>query len=84
MLNFNLRQFKRIDGSWGSFDRKTGKWGGMVSNLVNGEADIITANFDNCCGREAVVDYCWTLSEGTPAFGIRSKQLRKTSAVIPH
>ena len=39
-LNFKLRQFLRFDGAWGSFDEKSGKWEGMISNMVNGEADL--------------------------------------------
>ena len=39
-LNFKLRQFLRFDGAWGSFDKQSGKWNGMISNMVNGEADL--------------------------------------------
>ena len=39
-LNFTLRQFLRFDGAWGSFDKQSGKWSGMISNMVNGEADL--------------------------------------------
>ena len=67
MLNFQVRQFKRQDGGWGSVDSDTGQWNGMVSNLVNGEAALVI-----CCGRTDAVDFIWTLSEGTSGFVIKS------------
>ena len=45
----------------------------MVSNLVNGDADMITANLDICCQRTNVIDYAWTLSAASKGFGIKSK-----------
>ena len=75
MMNFTLRQFKRFDGGWGSFDKQTGEWNGMISNLVSGEADIIITPFQICCGRSAVVDHLWTLSEESTGFGIKRKWL---------
>lgn len=45
----------------------------MVSNLVNGDADMITANLDICCQRTNVIDYAWTLSATSLGFGIKSK-----------
>ena len=75
MMNFTLRQFKRFDGGWGSLDKQTGEWSGMISSLVNGEADMITTPFQICCGRSAVVDQLWTLSEESTGFGIKRKWL---------
>ena len=72
MLNFQVRQFKRQDGGWGSLDSDTGQWNGMVSNLVNGEADLTSAALVICCGRTDAVDFIWTLSEGTSGFVIKS------------
>ena len=66
---------KRIDGRWGSFNEETGKWSGMLSNLVNGEADLVSANLAICCGRTEVIDYAWTLSAAISGFGIKSKML---------
>ena len=48
----------------------------MVSNLVNGDADMITANLDICCQRTNVIDYAWTLSATSLGFGIKSKHRR--------
>ena len=36
MMNFTLRQFKRFDGGWGSLDKQTGEWSGMIASLVDG------------------------------------------------
>ena len=72
-LNFSIRQFKRFDGAWGSYDEKTGLWNGMISNLVNGEADMLTASLTSCCGRIEVIDHLWTLSDATSGSVIKSK-----------
>ena len=74
-LNFSVRQFKRFDGGWGSLDKQTGEWSGMISSLVNAEADMITTPFQICCGRSAVADQLWTLSEESTGFGIKRKWL---------
>ena len=49
----------------------------MVSNLVDGEADLITANLAICCQRSKVIDYMWTLSAATSGFGIKSNIFEK-------
>ena len=81
MLNFQVRQFKRQDRGWGSLDSDTGQWNGMVSNLVNGEADLISVAFVICCGRTDAVDFIWTLSEGTLGFVIKSKIREMTKKI---
>ena len=74
MLNFQVRQFKRQDRGWGSLDSDTGQWNGMVSNLVNGEADLISVALSLApAGRTDAMDFIWTLSEGTSGFVIKSK-----------
>ena len=57
VLNFKIRQFKRLDGGWGSLDKETGKWNGMISNLVKNEADLISASLTLCCKRDEAVDF---------------------------
>ena len=74
MLNFQVRQFRRQDGGWGSQNSDTGQWSGMVSNLVNGEADLISVALSLApAGRTDAMDFIWTLSEGTSGFVIKSK-----------
>ena len=75
-LNFKIRQFKRLDGAWGSLNKETGEWNGMVSNLINGEADIITGSLAICCKRTEVNDYLWTLATISLWFTIKSKYFK--------
>ena len=75
-LNFNIRQFKRIDGEWGNLNKETGKWNGMVSNLINGEADIITGSLAICCKRTEVIDYLWPLATISLGFAIKSSYFK--------
>ena len=72
ILNFKIRQFKRLDGGWGTLDKETGQWNGMISNLVNSEADLITASLTACCNRNEVVDFLWVL--GTQSLGLVIKR----------
>ena len=75
-LNFKIRQFKRIDGEWGYLNKETGKWNGMISNLKNGEADMITGSLDICCKRTEVVDFLWPLATISFGFAIKSSYFR--------
>ena len=74
ILNFKLRQFIRFDGIFGSIDKKTGKWSGMISNLINGEADFSSAAFTLCCRRTEAVDYLWTIGHSFEVFAIKGNE----------
>ena len=52
---------------------ETGNWSGMISNLVNGEADVMTTSLTLCCGRTNAVDYLWSLSFSTAGLLIKGK-----------
>ena len=52
---------------------ETGKWNGMISNVVNGEADIITAALNECCGRTEVLDFFWSFATQSLGFVIKRK-----------
>ena len=73
ILNFKIRQFKRLDGGWGSLDKETGQWNGMISNLVNNEADLSTASLTACCNRNEVVDFLWVLATQSLGLVIKRK-----------
>ena len=80
-LNFNIRQFKRLDGAWGSLNKKTGEWNGMISNLKNGEADMITATINICCKRTQAVDFLWPMSTLDLGFAIKRLYLKFKKAL---
>ena len=71
ILNFRVRQFKRVDGGWGTLDTDTGQWSGLISNVINGEADVGIASLTLCCRRTEVVDFLWTLNQPREAFAIK-------------
>ena len=75
ILNFRVRQFKRFDSGWGALDQETGQWSGMISNLINGEADFISASLTQCCMRTEPLDFLWGLSQVRYGFAIKSKYL---------
>jgi hypothetical protein len=41
-LNFTTRYYKRLDNKWGNL-LDNGTWIGMVSNIMNGQADFVVA-----------------------------------------
>ena len=59
--------------------KETGNWSGMISNLGNGEADLITTSLTLCCNRENAVDYLWTLSTSTSGLAIKGKGYPRTA-----
>ena len=70
-LNISVRQFKRIDGKWGGIDRKTGQWTGMVSNLITGDAELISTSLTLYGPRTEVIDFLSPISEAILAFAIK-------------
>ena len=71
LLNFRIQQFKRVDGGWGTLDKESGQWNGLISNLINGEADVGIAALTLCCRRPEVVDFLWTLTHAQESFAIK-------------
>ena len=82
MLNFKVRQFKRFDGGWGALDKETGQWSGMILNLINGEADFISASLNQCCMRTEPLDFLWALSQVRDGFAIKSKHVSNERRLI--
>ena len=54
---------------------ETGQWNGMISNVVNGEADIITAALTKCCKRTEVLDFFGSFLTESQGFVIKRKCL---------
>ena len=44
----------------------------MVFTL-SGEADMISTCLDECCNRQDVIEFFWTLTEEELGFGVKSK-----------
>ena len=57
---------------------ETGQWNGMISNLVNGDADFITAPLTKCCKRTDAVDFLWSFSTQSLGFVIKRKLLTQS------
>ena len=55
---------------------KTGQWNGMISNVVNGEADISTAGLTICCKRNKVLDFFGSFSKESLGFVIKRKYVQ--------
>ena len=54
---------------------ETGQWNGMISNVINGEADIITGALTKCCKRTKVLDFFGSFLPQSQGFVIKRKHL---------
>ena len=77
MLNFTIRLFQRVDQKWGAYNKETGTWEGMVENLLNGEADMISTSFTFTSSRSEVVEYMLPISQETLGFAVKSELILK-------
>ena len=60
---------------------ETEQWNGMISNVVNGEADIITAALTKCCKRNKVLDFFGSFSKESLGFVIKRKYYTGSPAI---
>ena len=70
-LNFTIREFQRNDDVWGKIDPVTNEWSGMVKNLIDQEADLITGNLCYLRNRLEVIDFLQPLNTINLGFAIR-------------
>ena len=70
-LNFTIREFQRNDDVWGKIDPVTNEWSGMVKNLIDQEADLITGNLCYLRNRLEVIDFLQPLNNINLGFAIR-------------
>ena len=54
---------------------ETGQWNGMISNVINGEADIITGALTKCCKRTKVLDFFGSFLPQSQGFVIKRTHL---------
>jgi len=57
ILIFNYTIKEADDGRYGSFDKKTGTWNGMIGELQNQKADLVVADITITSEREQVLDF---------------------------
>ena len=56
-LNSTISFYKREDGNWGTLINNGTKWTGMFDNIVNGNADLISASLLHSIDRAKVADF---------------------------
>ena len=69
-LNFSLRLFGRFDGQFAKYDPITKQWGGIVRNVIDGEADMIGALIAMDIKRFEVLDYMMPFWSSNWAFWV--------------
>lgn len=59
LLRFKYRIHLVGDGKYGSFNETTGRWEGMIGELIDDKADIAIVDFTITSSREKVVDFTY-------------------------
>ena len=70
-LNFTIREFMRNDDVWAKLDPVTKEWSGMIKNLMDQEADLISGNLCYLRNRLEVADFLQPLNNINLGFAIR-------------
>ena len=74
-LNFTLREFTRIDRRWTPQDPVTKEYGGMIKNLLTGEADFIGANLAITSKRFQILDFMQPVSVTPSGFVVKRQKM---------
>ena len=56
-MSFATSRFQRVDGAWGTFDKKSNKSSGMIRSLVLDDMDIAWAALRMTAERQDAVSY---------------------------
>jgi hypothetical protein len=78
-FNFTTKLYKRMDGNWGSLDQETGTWNGMISNILDGSADLICAAMYMKSDRNTAVRFLPPLAGETDVIAIRNTNVEEAS-----
>jgi ionotropic glutamate receptor len=80
-MNFTANFFKRMDNKWGSLNKNTKKWNGMISNLLEGSADFICASLTMKLDRSTAVRYLPQLGQNRDVIAIKTPDNSESSWV---
>ncbi len=75
MFNFTFTLYKRKDSQWGGLDEATRLPTGMMSNLVDGSAELVMTSYSMTLLRSGFVDYLPVISSGKYSIAIRSQAI---------
>ncbi|XP_004536655.1 glutamate [NMDA] receptor subunit 1 [Ceratitis capitata] len=78
-LNFGYILVPPTTGEFGSYDKSTGKWDGIVGDLTTGETDFAVTALKMYAEREEVIDYIAPYFEQTGISIVMRKPVRQTS-----
>lgn len=56
-IGFNYEVFEVKDRKWGSVDKDTGEWNGLVKALLNGTADVVATSLKINTERSNAIDF---------------------------
>lgn len=78
-LNFDYELIDPVKGKFGKRDLDTGKWDGIVGDLVTGETDFAVTALKMYSEREEVIDFIAPYFEQTGISIVMRKPVRQTS-----
>ena len=74
-----MRTFVRADGKYALFNPLTNEWEGLLKNLIDGDVDIVFAEFAVNRKRFDGADFMMSLSDPKVAFVISGKTVSEVS-----
>eukprot|EP00058_Branchiostoma_floridae_P025694 XP_002611184.1 hypothetical protein BRAFLDRAFT_88417 [Branchiostoma floridae] len=78
-LGFRYEYYHVTDGHYGVYDSETGKWTGLVGDVLSGEADIAVSALSITSERQAVADFTLPIHDNGIALVMKKAQPRNSA-----
>ena len=72
-LNFTYSIATSRDGNWGSVNKDTGEWNGIIKDIIEGEADVGVALLSLTKSRSEVIDFMLPFYSDSFGFFVNTK-----------
>ncbi|XP_035685555.1 glutamate receptor 1-like [Branchiostoma floridae] len=82
-LGFKYEYYEVEDGQFGIYDSKTGKWNGMIGDVLYGKADIVMAPLFITSERQKVGDFTLPYYDNGMVFAIKKTASRGNEGDVP-
>ena len=77
-LNFNVHFYPPVDGKWGNLNKSTGKWSGMIQEVISSRANIAMGCIGGTDERAQVIDYSYITRRECGSFVVpKAEELPK-------
>ena len=81
-LNFKMHRYSPTDGNWGSLNKVTGKWNGMIQEVISGRANIAMSGIGVYEPRFQVIDYGYIYRQDCTSFVVPKAEAKPKWTVL--